>query len=58
MPNSDDLRKKLKDYYGTAMFSGNPMAVIDLSRVDSANDEELEKLANKAGINNPYPFSW
>ena len=58
MSNSEDLRRKLKDYYGTAMFSGNPMAVMDLSRVENADKEELERLAKKAGIKNDSPFGW
>lgn len=58
MSNSEDLRKKLKDYYGIAMFSGNLMAVMDLSRVENADEEELERLAKKAGIQNNSPFGW
>lgn len=27
------LRRDMKDYYGTAMFNGFPMAVMDLSKV-------------------------
>ena len=58
MNSSDDLKNKLKDYYGTAMFSGNPMAIIDLSRVENASEEELQRLAEKAGIKNNSPFGW
>lgn len=33
---NEELRKALMDYYGTAMGSGNPMAVIELSQAESA----------------------
>ena len=56
------MKNKLKNYYGTAMYSGNPMAVIELSKVETASDAELERLAKQAGIdtnnNNRNPFSW
>ena len=62
MSYNDDLKNKLKDYYGTAMCSGNPMAVIELSKVETASDAELERLAKQAGIDtnnkNRNPFSW
>lgn len=48
--NSDDLRNDLMDYYGSAMASGMPMAVIELGKVSSASDDELEDLARRAGI--------
>ncbi len=31
----EDVRDALRDYYGTAMVSGFPMAGMDLARVDS-----------------------
>ena len=40
------LRNDLMNYYGTAMMSGFPMAVIDLSKIQNASDEELIKIAN------------
>lgn len=61
MSYNDDLKNKLKDYYGTAMYSGNPMAVIELSKVETASDAELERLAKQAGIdteNKSNPFRW
>ena len=62
MSYNDDLKNKLKDYYGTAMYSGNPMAVIELSKVETASDYEFERLAKQAGIDtnnkNCNPFSW
>lgn len=43
----EELREKLKDYYGTAMVSGMPMAVMDLARVDNMSDEEVVKEAKR-----------
>ena len=49
-----ELKKKLEDYYGTAMFNGNPAAIINLGDVSSAQTtEELEEMARKVGI--PIP---
>ena len=45
------LRRDMKDYYGTAMFNGFPMAVVDLSRVERLSDSELVELARKNGVN-------
>jgi hypothetical protein len=47
----EELRKELEDYYGTAMVSGMPMAVIDLSRVSEMSDEEIEESKNSAEDN-------
>ena len=44
------LRRDMLDYYGTAMFSGFPMAVMDVSRVERMSDQELVELAQKNGI--------
>ena len=41
--NTRKLRRDLMDKYGTAMYSGFPMAVIDLSDVESMSDEEIVK---------------
>lgn len=41
----EELKEQLMDYYGTAMTSGMPMAVIDLARVDRMTDEEIEREA-------------
>ncbi|MCR5720133.1 MAG: hypothetical protein K6F84_06160 [Lachnospiraceae bacterium] len=40
----------MKDYYGTAMFNGFPMAVMDLSKVERMSDRELVELAQKNGV--------
>lgn len=45
------LRKDLIDYMGSAMFSGLPMAVIDLSDVEVATPEQLVEIANRMGFN-------
>ena len=48
--DTDRLRRDMMDYYGTAMFSGFPMAVVDLSRIERASDEELIEIAQKNGV--------
>ena len=48
--NTKRLRADLKDYYGTAMLGGFPMAVMEMDVVDRASDEELVKLAEKVGL--------
>lgn len=44
------LRRDLKDYYGTAMFGGFPMAMIDVSKVERASADELIALAQSCGV--------
>lgn len=44
------LRDDLEDYYGTAMFSGMPMAVIELSQAETASPQELVDMALRAGL--------
>ena len=48
--NTNRLRADLKDYYGTAMLGGFPMAVMEMNVVERASDDELVKLAEKAGL--------
>lgn len=48
--NYNKLRADLIDYYGTAMFSGFPMAVVELGDVEVASDAELIKIAKNAGF--------
>ena len=45
------LRRELEDYFGTAMFSGNPMAMMDLQRVQNASGQELRQIALQNGFN-------
>lgn len=46
----DALREDLKDYYGTAM-QFNPVAMMDLVKVENASDEEIVNIAINNGIN-------
>ena len=46
----DRLRKDLMDRYGTAMFSGLPAAVMDLSRIERMSDQEILETAQKQKI--------
>ena len=48
--DSEKLRKDLKNYYGTAMFSGYPIARMDLNRVEKATPQELVKIAQQNKI--------
>ena len=45
------LRRELEDYFGTAMFSGKPMAMMDLQRVQNASGQELRQIALQNGFN-------
>ena len=45
----ENLRKDLINYFGTAM-SFNPMAMMDLTKVESASPEELVMIAQKNGF--------
>ena len=57
--NIRKLRKDLIDYFGTAMQSGFPMAVVDLSDIENMSDEELLKYAIKNGVNiEKYEEEW
>ncbi len=44
------LQRDLEDYYGSAMFSGFPMALMELSRVECASGDELVSLTNECGL--------
>ena len=44
------IRAQLRDYYGTAMASGFPMAVMELSEVDSMSDDEVIEKAEELGL--------
>jgi len=39
------LRNDIKDNYGTAMFNGFPMVVVDLGKVDRMSDQEIVNFA-------------
>ena len=44
------LRKDVIDYYGTAIFSGFPMAMMDISKIEKMTNEELLGEARKIGL--------
>lgn len=46
----DALRDYMRDYYGTAIFAGMRVAIIDVTRVERASDEELVKIALKEHV--------
>ena len=46
----EKLRRDLIDYFGTAMASGFGIAVMDLTRVERASDEELINIALDCGF--------
>lgn len=46
----EKLRSDLMDYFGTAMFSGLPMSIVDLSDVEIASNDELIQIAKKNGF--------
>ena len=52
--STEELREKLKDYYGTAVASGMPMAVLDLARVETMDTDDLEKEAEKRNKNSVF----
>ena len=46
----DRLRRDVIEYYGTAMFNASPMAIMELSKAESASDEEIVNMALQAGL--------
>ena len=50
MLDAEGLREQLRNYFGTAMFSGLDLAIVDLSDVESASPEELIAIARKYKI--------
>ena len=46
----EKLRNDLIDLYGTAMQS-NPVAMMDLIKIEKASDEEVARIAMQNGIN-------
>lgn len=46
----EKLRSDLMDYFGAAMFSGLPMAIVDLSDVEIVSNNELIQIAKKNGF--------
>ena len=48
--NYRKLRDDLKEYYGTAIYAGLPMAMIGLADIERASNNELLRLAEEAGF--------
>lgn len=46
----ESLREDLKNYFGTAIYCGNPMAIIELSKVENASCDELILIAIEKGF--------
>ena len=44
------LREDLVDYFGSAMFNGFPMAVVDVTQVETASNEQLIQIAQANGF--------
>lgn len=54
----DKLRQDLLDYFGTAMTMGFGAAIIDISKIENASNEELINIAKQNGFNiNNYVIS-
>jgi hypothetical protein len=49
----EKLREDLIEYFTIAMYMVSPIALVDLSEVENANDEEIIKIAieNKFDLN-------
>ena len=45
-----ELRDYLLDYYGTAMMSGFPAAVLDVADIERASGHELCRIAESMGV--------
>lgn len=45
--DTERLRRDLEDDYGTAMSSGFPMAMMEMSEVERASDRELIEMARE-----------
>ena len=44
------LRKDLIDYFGSAMFNGFPVAMMDLSEIERAGEYRLIEIAKENGF--------
>lgn len=49
----ETLRKDLLDYFGTAMLNVSPLAILELSKIERADDEQIIQLA----INNNFDLN-
>ena len=48
--NTERLRKDLLDYFGSAMVSGFPPAMMDVMRIENASAETLIRIARENGF--------
>jgi len=48
--DTDKLKKDLKEYFGTAMFGGSPLAMMDMVQVEGADENELLEIAKRNGF--------
>ena len=49
--NIEKLRDDLINYYGTALYNSSPLAIIELSKIERSNDEEIIKIAIENNFN-------
>lgn len=49
--DTEKLRKDLKEDYEAAMFNGFPMAMMDMSRLERASEQELIQIAQENRVN-------
>ncbi len=49
--NIDKLRQDLMEYFTASMFIVSPVALIDLSKVESASDEKIIQIAKDNNFN-------
>ena len=50
MYDIQELKERIIDYYGTAMFNGFPMAMIYIAKIENMSNEEIMKEARKIGL--------
>lgn len=48
--DEEALRERLMDECGTAMFSGFPAALLDVTDIESASSDELLEMAEHLGV--------
>jgi len=55
----EKLKEDLMNYYGTAMFSVSPLAVLELNKIEKASDEKefLKKYKDKNDFNEYIIYS-
>ena len=54
----ETLRKDLIDYFGAAIFTSPPLAIIEISKIENAQPEELIQIARNNNIDlNKYLYT-